>query len=269
MTSDAKPMRFRGDGGAQTAETTHDASSTNPSLSPSTISRNWQLRPPQHVEWTCTPPYHVLGGGEITASLLGPRKAMTYATILPIGYPRGEDDEISVYILEGRRQNESLHLIIKHLPPVKRTFPPTNFQQPSIMSDTQSSSPRTSMSISTSNTTSPLLNVPQESTSASTATDSKEQRRSSTSSPSKSRSISRGRLSIDNGNNTSRRSSTSSNSGKPRKRDVLWNSSLFNDKNLDYHPDGPKVRASSQSVDFTHPEVVKEQMEAMYPSWRK
>lgn len=75
-----------------------------------------------------------------------------------------------------------------------------------------------------------------------------------------SRSSSRGRSP-----SVSHRNSVSSEGGM-RKRDIFWRNGLWDAKGQ--YPEGPKVRAMSQSIDMTHPEVVEEQMRSMYPQWR-
>ena len=52
-----------------------------------------------------------------------------------------------------------------------------------------------------------------------------------------------------------------------RRRDVFWRNGLWNKKHGS--PNGPRVRASSQSVTLPHPSVVEEQMRNMpHYDWR-
>ena len=144
------------------------------------------------------------------------------------------------------------------------------------MLDTTSSTPRASIDDTSStvrqgseDSKTNLLQVPDVNTTQPTTTtqNQSEQRRPSTPTTASNRSTSRGRLSVDNSSPNSRRTSVS-NSGKPRKRDIFWRSGLFDEKGQHSPEGGAKVRAMSQSVDTTHPEVVEEQMRAMYPQWR-
>ncbi len=103
-----------------------------------------------------------------------------------------------------------------------------------------------------------LLQVPRDPSYA------EDRRRSSTPGPnstSTSRSTSGDRTSSD----TSRRNSVNP-SAKTRKRDLFWRTGLWDETCR--QPEGQHVRAMSQSVHLTHPEVAEEQMRAMYPQWR-